>query len=99
MIAYTGDTGPTEQIVELSRGADLFVCEATHQAVPHEGPVRFLLTAGEAGRYAREAGAARLMLTHFWPGDDREVSRSEAAREFRGELLIAEEGLTLSLSK
>ncbi len=98
VIAYTGDTGPTPRVAELARGTDLFVCEATHQEVPPEGTNRFLLTAAEAGRYAREAGVARLMLTHFWPGDDRAVSRSLAAREFGGEILLAEEGLSLLLS-
>lgn len=98
VIAYTGDTGPTPRVAELARGADLFVCEATHQKAPPEGADRFLLTATEAGRYACEAGVARLMLTHFWPGDDREVSRFLAAREFGGEILLAEEGLSLSPS-
>ncbi|MGD0249337.1 MAG: MBL fold metallo-hydrolase, partial [Thermoplasmata archaeon] len=91
VIAYTGDTGPSPRLVELARGADLFVCEATYQGAPPEGVERFLLTASEAGRYAREAGVARLMLTHFWPEDVRTVSRTEAAREFSGEVLLAEE--------
>ncbi|MGA7924069.1 MAG: MBL fold metallo-hydrolase [Thermoplasmata archaeon] len=98
VIAYTGDTGPSPKITELAHGADLFVCEATHQQAPPEGQDRFLLTATEAGRYAREAGVTQLMLTHFWPGDDREVSRSLAAREFAGKITIAEESLSLTLS-
>lgn len=97
VIAYTGDTGPSPRVVDLARGADLFVCEATYQGPPREGSERFLLTATEAGRYAREAGVARLLLTHFWPDDARAVSRTEAAREFSGEILLAEEGRTLSV--
>ncbi|MGI0071859.1 MAG: MBL fold metallo-hydrolase [Thermoplasmata archaeon] len=96
-IAYTGDTGPTPRVAEFARGVDLFVCEATYLEAPREGGERFLLTAAEAGRYAREAGVARLMLTHFWPGEERSRSRAEAAREFAGEILLAEEGLSLSL--
>jgi hypothetical protein len=38
------------------------------------------------------------MLTDFWPGEDRAVSRSLAALEFGGETLLAEEGLSLLLS-
>jgi ribonuclease BN (tRNA processing enzyme) len=97
VVAYTGDTGPTARVADLTRDADLFVCEATHQRAPPDRPERFLLTATEAGRYARDGGATRLMLTHFWPGDDRSISRTEAAREFRGEILLADEGLSLSL--
>ncbi|MGW1747180.1 hypothetical protein ACWCRD_16545 [Streptomyces sp. NPDC002092] len=32
-------------------------------------------------RYARQAGAARLLLTHLWPGTDPTAAR-EAAAEF-----------------
>ncbi|MGI0131449.1 MAG: MBL fold metallo-hydrolase [Thermoplasmata archaeon] len=97
VVAYTGDTGPTDRIVDLAQGVDLFVCEATHQGVPPAAGERFLLSASEAGRYARAASARRLLLTHFLPGDSREVSRTEARQEFDGKLLVAEEALTLSL--
>lgn len=96
VLAYTGDTGPTPRIAELARGADLFVCEATLEGPPRAGGERYLLTATEAGHYATEAGVARLMLTHFWPGADRAVCRSEASREFSGEILLADEGVSFS---
>ncbi|MBA3409943.1 MAG: MBL fold metallo-hydrolase, partial [Geodermatophilaceae bacterium] len=41
--------------------------------------------------------ARRLMLTHFWPGNDRELSRTEAAAVFSGEILLADEGLAVPL--
>ncbi|MDQ3475805.1 MAG: MBL fold metallo-hydrolase, partial [Actinomycetota bacterium] len=56
-----------------------------------------LLSAREAGRAASAAGALRVMLTHFWPGNDREQSRAEAATEFGGEILLADEGLVVPL--
>jgi len=37
------------------------------------------------------------MLTHFWPGNDRELSRTEAAAVFSGEILLADEGLAVPL--
>ncbi len=97
VVAYTGDTGPSPRLVDLARDADLFVCEAMYQGAGPPGPQRFLLTAAESGRAARDAGARRLLLTHFWPGDDRAVSRPEAATEFRGEVVLAEEELSLSV--
>ena len=98
VVAYTGDTGPTASVVDLARDADLFVCEAMHQGTPPAGTEKFLLTAARAGQYAREAGAARLLLTHFWPDNDRTISYAEAAREFKGRIEVADEGLGLSLS-
>ena len=31
MLAYTGDTGPCDEAIDLARDADLFLCEATYQ--------------------------------------------------------------------
>jgi len=47
------------------------------------------LTAREAGEAAAAAGARKLMLTHFWPGNDRDRSRAAAAEAFPGEILTA----------
>jgi ribonuclease BN (tRNA processing enzyme) len=54
---------------------------------------RFDLTAIQAAEAAAAAGARRLLLTHFWPGNDRQRSRADACRHFKGEVLIADEGL------
>jgi ribonuclease BN (tRNA processing enzyme) len=94
-LAYTGDTGPDPALAELGAGADLYIMEATLQAEPPAGEPRHLLTAREAGHWAREAGARRLLLTHFWPGSDRGVSLRQAAETFAGEILAAEEGLVV----
>lgn len=56
-----------------------------------------LLSAAEAGRWATRAGARRLLLTHFWPGDNRETSLAQARAEFAGEVLLADEGLVVTL--
>jgi ribonuclease BN (tRNA processing enzyme) len=55
------------------------------------------MTAAEAGSAAAAAGARRLLLTHFWPGTDRQASKAEAARAFGGEILLAEEGAVIPL--
>jgi ribonuclease BN (tRNA processing enzyme) len=38
-----------------------------------------------------------LVLTHFWPGNDRAVAVAAARAEFGGEVVAAEEGLVLPL--
>ncbi|HTZ62149.1 MAG TPA: MBL fold metallo-hydrolase [Thermoplasmata archaeon] len=97
VIAYTGDTGPSDSLLPLARDADLFLCETTYPTPPSEPGPRLLLSASEAGRYAREAGVRRLVLTHFWPGEEREPYRRAAAREFPGPIELASEGAVLSL--
>ena len=55
------------------------------------------LTSREAGEAAAAAGADRLMLTHFWPGNDRKRSQAAASKAFAGEVLIADEGAVVHL--
>jgi ribonuclease BN (tRNA processing enzyme) len=96
-LVYTGDTGPSEEVEALARGADLVVAEASWQPEQAVGRPPFHLTAAQAARHAARAGAARLMLSHFWPGADRDASREEAAAEFDGDLVIAHEGLRVEV--
>jgi ribonuclease BN (tRNA processing enzyme) len=96
-VAYTGDTGLSPLLADLGRDADLVICDATFRTPPAEGGPRYLMTAAEAGHWAAEAGARRLMLTHFWPGTDRAAAADEARARFSGEVLIAEEDLTAAL--
>jgi ribonuclease BN (tRNA processing enzyme) len=59
-LAYSGDSAPTEELAELARGADLFVCEATLADGTTDGDVRGHLTAEEA----LAAADGPILLTH-----------------------------------
>jgi ribonuclease BN (tRNA processing enzyme) len=63
-IAYSGDSGPSDELAELARDADLFLCEATLLRPNPEGDIRGHLSAEEADGYFRASGAKRLLLTH-----------------------------------
>ncbi|QYC38281.1 ribonuclease Z [Nonomuraea coxensis DSM 45129] len=94
-LAYSGDTGPTPLLAALGRDADLFIVEATDRDGETGRPTRNLMTSAEAGHWAGRAGARRLMLTHFWPGNDRDAAVAAARSAFGGVVLAAEEGLTI----
>lgn len=101
-VAYTGDTGPDPALADLGRDADLFIVDATDRdqqdATPRAPAGRQLnMTAGDAGRAAAAAGARRLLLTHFWPGNDRQASAASAATAYAGEILLADENLEIAL--
>jgi ribonuclease BN (tRNA processing enzyme) len=95
VLAYTGDTGPTHHIEALARESDLFLSEATWQDRPDLLP--FHLSARQAAIHAREAGVARLVLTHIWPTLEHEVSKQQAAEEFSGPIDAAVEGMTFEV--
>lgn len=76
-VVYCTDTIYCRSAVELARGADLLVHEATFAAADEHLAVRSQhSTAGMAARVAREAGVRRLVITHFspryFPGNDTE---------------------------
>jgi|SRR5215210_1923624 len=66
ILVYAADTRPSPNAVEYARDADLLI----HDVYSLEGGAEQAhafghSTAAEAGRVAREAGAKRLVLTHF----------------------------------
>lgn len=56
-------------------------------------------TAEDCGRIAAEAGVKTLVLSHLLPGDDAELAdevwRAEAARHFRGEIVVGRDLLVI----
>ncbi len=85
-IVYSGDTGPSEEVVNLARGADLLIHEATVAEGLGKKPIPGHSTAREAGRIAAEAGVKTLALAHRLAGDP-EVWRKEAGERFKGRIL------------
>ncbi len=60
VLAYSGDSAPGAPLVELARGTDLFLCEATLAETAVEKEPRGHLTAGEA----LAAADGPVLLTH-----------------------------------
>ncbi|TDE53193.1 MBL fold metallo-hydrolase [Nonomuraea mesophila] len=98
VLAYTSDSGPSPDRVELARGADLLLAEATYVNRVPEGTRPYLTSARQAGRQAREAEARRLVLTHLQPGTDTAAARAAAGAGYDGEIGVAASGLVLDLS-
>jgi ribonuclease BN (tRNA processing enzyme) len=93
-VVYTGDTGPSDELVALARDADLLVAESSWLEPRQDlGPIH--LTARQAGEHAAGAGAGSLLLTHLWPGLDRDRAHIDASQAFDGPLQVADEGMTV----
>jgi ribonuclease BN (tRNA processing enzyme) len=97
VVAYTGDTAPVPDLIDLARGADLLIGQASRPKRLPTTEHALLLTADEIATVAAEAGARRLLLVHFWPGWDRRDYVDEARRHFTGEVVAASDGLVIAL--
>jgi ribonuclease Z len=65
-LVHVGDCGETTNLVEVARGADALVIEATYLEVEAEMARDFgHLTAAQAARLARAADVKQLILTHL----------------------------------
>ena len=88
VLAYSGDTGPCAELVDLARDADLLLAEAAFQE-REDNPVDLHLTGIDAGDAASKAEVGRLLLTHIPPWHDREVALAEARTSFDGDVDLA----------
>lgn len=102
-IVFAGDTGPCKPLVDFARGAAVFVANCwNHQAaMDGDGEAPGQTGTLDAARFARESGAATLILTHTGPNLCRPGSREKAIGDIRaiyeGETVFGEEGMLLEL--
>jgi ribonuclease BN (tRNA processing enzyme) len=91
-LAYTGDSGPCDNLVTLAKGARVLVaeCFASEIEIPSVH-----LTPEDAGLVATHAGVSRLVLTHLSQHISDEEAMDRAATTFNGAIEMARPGVTL----
>ena len=94
-LVYTGDTGPSDRVVELARGADVLLAEAAHPP-GLELPPELHLTGKEAGEHAAAAGVGRLLITHV-PAWVDEIGQLFAASSVFPETELVRAGSTYDI--
>jgi ribonuclease BN (tRNA processing enzyme) len=92
-LVYSGDTGPSQTLVDLAAGADLLLCEAAFRE-GDDNPPDLHMTGREAGEHARAAGVKRLVVTHVPPWGDADESVAQARNAFDGPVDAARTGAT-----
>ncbi len=96
-IAYSADTGESEALVGLARGADLLLCEASLLDGP-DLSADLHLTARQAAQHAARAGAGQLVLTHLVPWNDQARTLEEASGvPLAGPVSLAASGRAIDL--
>ncbi len=91
-VVISGDTGFSDAIIRLAKGADLLILEA---ALPDHQPMKGHLTPSSAGKMAHLAEVKRLVLTHFYPACLTTDIASQCRKTWPGELTLAEDGLQI----
>jgi ribonuclease BN (tRNA processing enzyme) len=93
-VVYSGDTDFSDNLVMLSKDADLFICES---ALPDELKVKGHLTPSLAGEIAKRANVRKLVLTHFYPECDLVDVKKECRKAYSGPLILAEDLMEIEI--
>ena len=96
-LVYTSDIGTTnfENLISFCHGTDLIICESSFLK-KHNSSSKTHLTAYDASILASKANTKQLVLTHFWPEEDKKLYLEEA-KEIFNNTEVAEEGKILVL--
>lgn len=96
-IVYAGDMGPSEMIVDLARGADLLILEATLESSIYDDARRGHLTAEEAVDHVIRAGVPRGLLVHY--PSERRAAIAAICTPTRGLVVPAVTGMVLEIRR
>jgi ribonuclease BN (tRNA processing enzyme) len=91
-VVYSGDTDFSDNLVVLSKDADVLICES---ALPDELKAKGHLTPSLAGEIASRANVRKLVLTHFYPECDQADVEKECRKTYSGPLVLAEDLITI----
>lgn len=86
VFVYSGDAEYSKNLVKLSRDADLLLldCAKVKPRADH-------LTPEECGILASQAGAKKVVLTHFYPDVERVNIKKLVRKNFKGKIAIAKD--------
>ena len=96
-IVYTSDVGTTNfnKLVNFCKDADLIICESSFLQ-KHNTNSKTHMTAYAAGILASKSNAKKLLLTHFWPEENKQLYLEEAQQNFENvEVAIEDKKLIL----
>jgi ribonuclease BN (tRNA processing enzyme) len=111
-IVISGDTAPSQNLVKLASGADVLVhsvmyppaidrlvAKVPNAAALKESILAHQTSAEDAGRIAQQAGVKTLVLSHFVPADDPQVTDdmwlAAVRTQFQGRVILGKDLLEL----
>lgn len=97
IIAYSGDSSYTDELIDCARDADLFLCEATWGRTSDGKAPNMHMSGQDAGRIATQAGAKHLVLVHIPPWGDPQGALEGAQEYYDGPISLAYSGMEITL--
>ncbi|MBE5821320.1 MAG: MBL fold metallo-hydrolase [Clostridiales bacterium] len=96
-VVYTSDVGNTniEGLAKFCNNADLLICESSFLK-KHNSNSKTHLTAYDAANIAKQANVKKLLLTHFWPEENKKEYLREAKSVYK-RTKVAKEGKKIVL--
>ena len=91
-VFYSGDSGWNENLIRLADSSDLAIMDCANSV---QNQTKDHLTPVLAAKVAELAGVKRLMLTHLYPEVWQFEPAIEAARYFKGEIILAQDELVV----
>jgi ribonuclease BN (tRNA processing enzyme) len=97
VLVYSGDTGPSDALVQLANGADLLLIESAFLD-GSDNPPGMHMSGAEAAATAKAAGVRSVVLTHIPPWHEPGDVLAEAKPHFDGPISLASPGATWDIS-
>lgn len=95
-LAFSGDTAPCANLVELAAASDALLCESESDAPPLDAP-RVHHTPEDTGATAHDAGAKRLIVTHVGRFVHPDDAVRRASTQYDGPIDYAKPGRTFTI--
>ena len=90
-MVYSGDTGPSEALVQIANGVDLLLVESAFLDDP-DNPDGMHLSGAQAAAIGQAAGVAAIVVTHIPPWYEPDRVLAEATPHFDGPVSLAKPG-------
>ena len=94
IFVYSGDTSICDGLKKIAANADLLLLECAFTKVKS---VKGHMNTVECGRVAKESGAKKIVLTHMYPETLDSNVKEECATEFDGEIIVAEDLMSIKI--
>jgi len=97
VLAYTGDCGPSDDLLRLAANAEVLLAESSYAHVVPADSAAHLSSAAACGLLARHTDVGSLVLTHLLPETAPDDALGAARESFAGPLHVATPGLVLDV--